>query len=338
VPAHKLLQHTFVETREGIRKRHLDHLKHQHMRYMWIPHTDTVVVVTCDPIDESHAAAGKLPPGPTTSETEASQPLRDLLLSASRAAAQGKLAAGGGGKGGGKGGAPSEGVRVYTAADASRMNFAQLRDALLALAPLNREHVVAVNRAEAAYWKNAQGWRIDWSDKILGFECGGQQWVSEVAMPCGTLSTPDLRDLAYMDDLLHVIEHESDLPTPAPIEQRWTRRSRARMSPAHSLGDDDLHTWVGIIMYLPTQEEAERAAITKRFWEYNALCRERLWPKYGCHQHWAKIELPETPKQLASMRARLGERFPLDELREAKRKLDPKGVLGNTLIDTLLRE
>ena len=50
------------------------------------------------------------------------------------------------------------------------------------------------------------------------------------------------------------------------------------------------------------------------------------------------VQLPETPKQLASMRARLGERFPLDELREAKRKLDPKGVLGNTLIDTLLRE
>ena len=36
------------------------------------------------------------------------------------------------------------------------------------------------------------------------------------------------------------------------------------------------------------------------------------------------------------MRTRLAERFPLDELYAAKRKLDPKGVLGNTLIDTLL--
>ena len=41
VDAHKLVQHTFVETREGLKKRHLEHLRHQHMRYMWIPHTDT---------------------------------------------------------------------------------------------------------------------------------------------------------------------------------------------------------------------------------------------------------------------------------------------------------
>ena len=34
---------------------------------------------------------------------------------------------------------------------------------------------------------------LDWSDKLLGFDCGGQQWVSEVVMPCGTLSG-DARD------------------------------------------------------------------------------------------------------------------------------------------------
>ena len=57
VDAHKLLQHTFVETREGVRQRHLSHLKHQHMRYMWIPHTDTVVVVACDPTNDTVEAA-----------------------------------------------------------------------------------------------------------------------------------------------------------------------------------------------------------------------------------------------------------------------------------------
>ena len=54
VDAHKLVQHTFVETREGLKKRHLEHLRHQHMRYMWIPHTDSVVVVTCDRVPEGH--------------------------------------------------------------------------------------------------------------------------------------------------------------------------------------------------------------------------------------------------------------------------------------------
>eukprot|EP00965_Chrysotila_dentata_P029480 979776-Pleurochrysis_carterae.AAC.1 len=48
------------------------------------------------------------------------------------------------------------------------MNFAQLRDALLALAPLDADHVRAVNKAEAAFWKRSEGYRVDWSDKILG--------------------------------------------------------------------------------------------------------------------------------------------------------------------------
>ena len=316
VDAHKLLQHTFVETREGVRQRHLSHLKHQHMRYMWIPHTDTVVVVACDPTNDTVEAAVNSNAGSaaerTAADLAAAAPLRELLLKSSE----------------------KRGTRV-SKRDADSMNFAQLRDALLALAPLDREHVIAVNEAEAKYWHQAQGYRVDWSDKILGFDCGGQQWVSEVAMPCGTLAKPDGRDLNFMSELLGLIE-ASDIPTPAPIEQRWTRRSTARMSPAHSEGEDDLHTWVGIIMYLPPDNEEQRAAITKRFWEYNAMCRQHLWPRYGCHQHWAKIELPDSESELATMRARLAERFPLDELHALKKRFDPRGVLGNTLVDTLL--
>ena len=74
----------------------------------------------------------------------------------------------------------------------------------------------------------------------------------------------------------------------------------------------------------------------KRFWEYNAMCRRELWPKFGCHQHWAKIELPDSEAELQRVRSRLAERFPLDEFNAAKRRLDPRGILGNTLVDTLL--
>ena len=95
-------------------------------------------------------------------------------------------------------------------------------------------------------------------------------------------------------------------------------------------------TSLSLCRYLPTQDDDQRDPITKRFWEYNALCRAKLWPKFGCHQHWAKIEIPETEEELERMRARLRERFPLEELYSAKRRLDPKGVLGNELIDTLL--
>jgi L-galactono-1,4-lactone dehydrogenase len=50
IPAHELVEHTFVLTRAEA-KSQLDSLlkKHKHMRYMWIPYTDSVVVVTNDP-------------------------------------------------------------------------------------------------------------------------------------------------------------------------------------------------------------------------------------------------------------------------------------------------
>lgn len=42
-------------------------------------------------------------------------------------------------------------------------------------------------QAEAEYWRYSEGYRIGWSDQMLGFDCGGQQWVLEVAFPTGTL-------------------------------------------------------------------------------------------------------------------------------------------------------
>lgn len=55
-----------------------------------------------------------------------------------------------------------------------------------------------VNKAEAEFWRRSQGTRVDYSDKILGFECGGQQWVNEVSFPVGTLEEPNGKDLDYM--------------------------------------------------------------------------------------------------------------------------------------------
>jgi len=304
VEAHKLVQHTFTDTRAGVMSRHQHNLAHKHMRYMWIPYTDTVVVVTCDPVEE-----GAPPPSAPVDELRATEPMRELLLQKSP---------------------------QTSASEASEMNFAQLRDALLALAPLDADHVRAVNKAEAAFWKRSEGYRVDWSDKILGFDCGGQQWVSEVVMPCGTVAESDGRELKYMLELLDLIE-QKQLPAPAPIEQRWTSSSSSPMSPAHSPSPDDLHSWVGIIMYLP-EEEVQREAITKTFWEYNAMCRDNLWSKYGAHQHWAKIELPESESERAWVKRRLRERFPIDEMRKAQAKLDPKHILVNPLVDEILRE
>ena len=40
VPAHRLLERTYVQTRAEVEASHKDNLRNQHMRYMWIPHMD----------------------------------------------------------------------------------------------------------------------------------------------------------------------------------------------------------------------------------------------------------------------------------------------------------
>jgi L-galactono-1,4-lactone dehydrogenase len=62
----------------------------------------------------------------------------------------------------------------------------------------------------------SQGYRCDWSDKLLGFECGGQQWVSEVAMPCGTIEQPNLNEIRFVRELLELVEARRRGPQLAP--------------------------------------------------------------------------------------------------------------------------
>ena len=80
---------------------------------------------------------------------------------------------------------------------------------------------------------------------------------------------PNGADLQYMEDLLSKLE-AAKIPAPSPIEQRWTCGSVSHMSPANAAskeGDSQAHlfSWVGIIMYLPTENDRQRAAITKRY-------------------------------------------------------------------------
>ena len=119
----------------------------------------------------------------------------------------------------------------------------------------------------------------------------------EVAFTCGTLREerqplqPDglRRDLTFMRDLRKLIE-EKQIPAHAPIEQRWTSGSSSLMSPA--FGDkDSLHSWVGIIMYLPTYDENMRDAITNSFTKYGERMRDAFADEYSLKTHWAKIEI-----------------------------------------------
>lgn len=199
IPAHNLVEHTFVLTRNQARDQ-LDTLlkQHKHVRYMWIPYEDAVVVVTNDPEDNvtKNGANNNDESRPVLSEEERFEPLRDLLF---------ELA--------------GDSNETYTTETVKGMGFGELRDALIAFAPLDNSHVKLVNRAEAEFWRRTEGYQTKPSDQLLQFDCGGQQWVWEVCFPTGTYDKNNDNDILLLEKLLKAIEDEH-IAAPAPIEQR----------------------------------------------------------------------------------------------------------------------
>lgn len=320
VPAHKLVERTFVATPAEVRRHHAAWLKeNKHLRYMWIPGTDVVVVVQCNEANgEDLEAAETASLRADTSIEYRLAPMRELLREQRR-------------RWWGRRGGISRDDEERD--NMEEMSMTQLRDALLAESPLDYNWVQRVNEAEAEYWRRSAGVRVGWSDEILGFDCGGQQWVLEVAFPSGTIEAPSNVDIEYMMDVLAEIKRHR-IAAPAPIEQRWSSGSSSPMSPAAG-SSSSVFSWVGIIMYL-SDNEGQRRRVTSAFQEYVRLMQRTVMKKYHAVEHWAKIEVPSSEKELEEMRARLAGKYPLNAFAEARRNLDPNNVLGNDVVDTLL--
>lgn len=165
IPAHRLVEHTFVLTRQQA-KEQLDTLlkDHKHMRYMWIPYTDSVVVVTNDPEDASNTKLAAQSTN-TMDDEERLRPLTNLLLELSKEHHPDATH-------------PKDAVKG--------MGFGELRDALLAFDPLNNDHVRRCNQAEAEFWRRSEGYQVKPSDQLLQFDCGGQVRIIRV----GCVSKP----------------------------------------------------------------------------------------------------------------------------------------------------
>lgn len=69
------------------------------------------------------------------------------------------------------------------------------------------------------------------------------------------------------------------------------------------------------------------------FFDYCRLAEEVMEP-YGATEHWAKIEVDHF-RDLDAVRRRLAERFPIADFNALRRRLDPKNILSNRIIDTL---
>ena len=380
VPRFNLEEHTMVTTRNKItdedNKDHAQRLQQfRHVRYMWIPYTDTVVNVVSNKVQPQQDLLNtkKFEKGENMISSFPTEALCDLLLAKNT---------------------------NWRASEVKDLTFSQCRDELLGIAPLNLEHVKAVNRAEAQFWEKSSGVRIGDSTEILGFDCGGQQLVFEVCLPIGTLENQvgpgGGKDIAFVRKMLDILEAQG-IPAPSPIEQRWTARSLSPMSPAYSSNPADVFSWVGIIMYLPPAlSPAQRNEVVSAFELYtNALAP--LCEEYGAVPHWAKIELPlattldqsapvlpvpmpaveshpdsatsemkvtyidaisgrvssrsHSPKaaqgdtrvaqyaasaSVQSLKQRLQKRYNTDLFNAYRRVLDPENILSNHIVDTLL--
>jgi L-galactono-1,4-lactone dehydrogenase len=316
VPAHKLVEHTFVLTRQQAKEQLDDLLEHhKHMRYMWIPYTDTVVCVTNDPEDTvtSPELRKKMSSASIMSPEERFRPLVDLLIEVTR-----------------------DTPEPYTEQTVRGMGFGELRDALLAVNPLDVDHVRRCNEAEAEFWRCSEGYQIRPSDELLQFDCGGQQWVWELCFPTGTQESNNGNDMLVMEELLKGIE-ERNIPAHSPIEQRWTASSSSLMSPAHG-PPNGLHSWVGIINYLPSDNELQRREITNLFTEIYCDLFRQVGDRVGAASHWAKLECPSSFWKIVDLRIALQNKFPLQSFNALRAIYDPKNILASPLINLTLGE
>merc|ERR1712087_291311 len=216
--------------------------------------------------------------------------------------------------------------------DIQEDSFAQLREKCLTIDPLNPRHVARVNQAEAEFWKLSQGERIDDSLAILGFECGGSQWVLENCFPCGSIDKPSLADIDYLVELKQTIEKHG-IAAASPIEQRWTSASSSPMSPSYSEDKNAIFSWVGVIMYT-FDDKAQ--LIKDKFRSYAEKHADQTF-KYGGTFHWAKIDLDfhKGATRLAELKAQYAKRHDLVEFRKLRKTLDPHNLFGNKLTDTV---
>lgn len=137
-----------------------------------------------------------------------------------------------------------------------------------------------------------------------------------------------------MENLLRRIEL-AGIPAHSPIEQRWSSGSSSLMSPAHG-NENDLFSWVGIIMYLPAENIPLREAVTERFrGEYCNLLKTVGLP-VNAASHWAKLEPPHTVWQILDMHFTLNSQFPLAKFNEVRGMWDPHNILTSPAMTRVL--
>jgi L-galactono-1,4-lactone dehydrogenase len=324
VDMYDLIETTQVMTRQELRCQHSRLImENQHCKYMWIPHTDGVVVVTANPTTTQSATTTTTIS--TTKEQE--QQRRNIALSEMK-----KLFLR---------------YNKHSAILDSPIVFADLRALLLSPTSLNlnSEHVREVNRAELKYHQGVVGTSIQSSEKTLAFDCGGQQLVMEFAVLAGEENgVPNYHDVDFVLDVLQTLEDQTTttttqhckIPAPAPIEHRWTSGSTSFLSPVPKR-EGNIWGWIGIVMYLTIDTEKDKEMVINTFRQYRQLVHI-VAKKRGLRirEHWAKIEPEITPEEIQIRKNQLMKLYDWSTFRSIQQWLDPKNILMNDWAEQVL--
>jgi L-galactono-1,4-lactone dehydrogenase len=152
-----------------------------------------------------------------------------------------------------------------------------------------------------------------------------------VCFPTGTRDENNGNDMHLMEELMQGIE-DQELPAHSPIEQRWSASSSSLMSPAYG-PPNGLHSWVGIISYLPSEDPTQRHKITELFvGKYCDLLRD-VGMGVNATSHWAKLERPKSIWKMIDLQLFMQSRFSLSLFNEARALYDPKNILGTEALD-----
>lgn len=110
-------------------------------------------------------------------------------------------------------------------------------------------------------------------------------------------------------------------------------------SPANG-PSNGLHSWVGIINYLPLavteEDEQQRQEITAQFKESYCDLVRSICSRYNGTSHWAKLELPVNVWKLVDLKLVLAQRYPIQQFNQVRAMLDPKNLMSNDLINSAL--
>lgn len=107
------------------------------------------------------------------------------------------------------------------------------------------------------------------------------------------------------------------------------------MSPAHGPADQ-LFSWVGIINYLPLDNERQRREITDLFkGTYCDFMRAVCIP-FNAVSHWAKLEQPRSIWKLVDLQILLQNKYPVDAFNQLRSIYDPKNIMANQLMNMAL--